>query len=336
MKSILEPMVIKENLYEQLFDDLSIENIKTYMINYDSTLTYMSEGSINDYKCLEEFLVRHQKAEMMRIYTWSSKKEIFEKIELTNKFHRDIKYISTVNRRKEKLYREKYFPLTLKEVNRDFFELEYRFVGEVKEIQKEDAIFDISHDLGVLNIKTLDIDLTRLSKVYSFENESYIFILEDKIYKIYSEGGTGYGEGLVCYRDTNLDTFGNKRFNFYHEEFKDFLPQLDDDKYINYLNHFLFDQNKRNIVVCNEKETEYIGIKNVLKQFHLYNSNLADKIYQSIFENSLIQNEAINNLKSTSFKVHYMQEVFSKYTVSYNYAVILIGEFVYIVFWDNY
>jgi len=332
-------MVITENRYEEVFDSLSIDNIKTYMINHDSSLTYMSEGDLSDYICVEELIVRHQKAEMMRIYTWTSKEEVVEDNAYDNTFNRDVKYTFDIvrrkRRRKKEYYKTTYSPLTLTELNREFFQLEYRFIGELKKVDIEDTMYDISRDLGELNIKSLNINLADIREAYIYD-DSYLIVINNKIYKIYSEGGTGYGEGLVCYRDINKKTFGNKRFNFYHEELKEFIPKLDRDKYINNLNHFLFDKDERDLIVISIEENKYLGIKNILSEFYRDNENLANKIYQSIFEEAFSKNEIMNRGEIYNSRVKYMQEYLTQYTVSYNYAVILINKIIYVVFWDNY
>ena len=166
MKNILKETNIVENQYEKEFPSLSIENIKTYMINYDYVLSYLSEGKVSEFTSFEEFLIRHQKAEMMRIYTWASTEtysnEPFEDIG----FHRDIKHSGKVKRMKTEQYCQSvYRPLSLEELNEEFYDLEYHFIGNLKKVTIEDFWTDTSADLGENNLQILDIKFEDIKEV---------------------------------------------------------------------------------------------------------------------------------------------------------------------------
>jgi len=335
---MLKETKILNNEYEKKFDTLSIKNIKTYMINHNLSLVYMSEGKLDDYKSIKELLVRYQKAEMMRIYTWDITKTFSDNQNNIAEFHRDIKETMIIEKRKKKYMKEVFSPLTFQKLNEDFFSLKYRFIGNLSQIAIEEFLYNINADLGEINLKTLNIKIEDIKEVYFYDgDDSYIFKIKNKIYKFYSEGGTGQGEGTVCYQDTNIKTFGNKRFNFYHEEFEEFLPNLkkEEEKYLNNLNHFLFDQEKRNIIVLTEKESEYEGIKNSLYQLAKFELELSNSIYESLFEIA-IETEKESLIKSSNFNIELLQIVETDYVISYNYAVILVEEILYIIFWDNY
>jgi len=337
MKNILKEINIVENQYEKEFPSLSIENIKTYMINYDYTLSYMSEGKVSEFTSFEEFLIRHQKAEMMRIYTWASTETYSNEAFQDIGFHRDIKHSGKVKRMKTEQYCQSvYRPLSLEELNEEFYDLEYHFIGNLKKVTIEDFWTDTSADLGENNLQILDIKFEDIKEVYFYDGDrSYIFRTKEKIYKLYAEGGTGWGEGIACYQDTNLETFGDKRFTFYYEEFKEFVPHLEKEQYLNNLNYFLFDQEKRTLVVWRELKDEYKGLKNSLYQLAESQPKLSNVIYNSIFEIAL---DVEKNLliKNDSFTIELIQIVEKSYPISYNYAVILIDEIFYTTIWDNY
>lgn len=350
MKSILPPAKIEKNRYVPFFKQLSIDGIKTYMINHDSILSYLSEGLLCRYENIEELLVKNYKAEKMRIYTWIFSQTLHSNIMKLPEFNRnDSSAVWFYGRERQEnvIKHYRYHDGTLQYIYDNFCydNKQYRlFEGELTSVAIEVLKEAVYQNFGTMILRTLELDPEKIEQaVYHKTSKSYIFIIEDKIYKFYGEGGTGFGEGIVCFQDTNEKTFGNKRFNYYHEEFKAFLPNIHENngKYLTYLNSYLFDKKKKTFLSFRENVSEYKGIRNLLVESYLsfLQSNkkteclIIEETYHNLFDEALIVLK--NNEIGSSFEVHYVQLLDSDYVKSYNYAVFISDDFAYVLIWDN-
>ena len=322
------------------FETLSISNIDTYIINSDlascnsiwSIFTIANDANLTNTDVIKRIV---KKKVLLFDLHCENEEEIFENREI--EYNRNIEIsMKTNNIRKPKYFINTVIPCNEEAVAQTIMKIQEKYNSHTQQLaNKKEVIYNLKESLGKFSFD-FKIDFNNIDKFIWLSTNIIFFKYQEKFYHIEFDFGSGHLDDIVYFGDKNLTTFENKRFSYYPYEFRMFLPKLkEEEKYLKYLNHFLFDQEKRNIIVLTEKESEYKGIKNSLYKLAESELQLSNEIYKSIFKMPITFEKKCLN-RSNNFNIELVQAIETNYEISYNYGAVLVENVMYVIFWDNY